>query len=659
MSASFHHPFGRSGRGSRRFLRNLPGVFLILSLVGLAPAAGLFAAPLPSDLHPEAKETMRYTGAMQPDAAHYDGKLPHVLGVHSMQVFRANRSRPPEGGGLGYTYNHGQFLAYWKGNYYVQFLQGIHSEHAAPTRTVVLSSSDGLHWTPPRIVFPVYDLPAFKLQGKIIPAGLGTVMHQRMGFYVAPNGRLLTSGFYGYVIPPGHMPDPDHAVARVVREIKADGSFGPVYVIRYPVRDTGFTAANIRWPSYRDSEDPGFVAACDALLANKLFTLQWYEENRGDDGFFPISEKEMGKGGRAATWFTRKDGRIVAIWKSRYSALSADGGKTWGPVVQNRTLMTADAKTWGQHTSDERYALVYNHTLGRRNRFPLAVMTSDDGEQFDSLYCLQGEVPPMRYSGLYKNAGPQYIRGISEGNGTPPNQDLWLTYSMNKEDIWVSRVIVPIADRETQPVDEDFEGADPLRRWNLYLPQWAPTRIVVEPGTGNHVMELRDEDPADYAKAERLFPAAAKAVVHLRIQGRQVPHDGVLAIEVQTQRHDRPVCLYLKDEWLYVAHTRRSMKTPFALQYRRWYDIALLFNCDAQTYTLEIDGEVIHRDVEFSEPAETLSRVVFRTGAWRGLAPAEAWDRDHDMPLGLQQDMPGVDAPADPTEWWIDDLSVK
>ena len=56
-----------------------------------------------------------------------------------------------------------------------------------------------------------------------------------------------------------------------------------------------------------------------------------------------------------------------------------------------------------QQTEDGTYAIVYNHSATRRNRFPLAVMTSEDGYSFDNLLCLHGEVPPKRYYGWAKN----------------------------------------------------------------------------------------------------------------------------------------------------------------------------------------------------------------------------------------------------------------
>jgi hypothetical protein len=92
---------------------------------------------------------------------------------------------------------------------------------------------------------------------------------------------------------------------------------------------------------------------------------------------------------------------------------------------------------------------------------------------------------------------------------------MWNTYSMNKEDIWVSRTRDPITASVSQAVSEDFETtgneAD-LELWNLHVPQWAPISIAEDPlsATSNHALELRDEDPWEYALAERAFPEAGK-----------------------------------------------------------------------------------------------------------------------------------------------------
>ena len=45
------------------------------------------------------------------------------------------------------------------------------------------------------MAFPPYQAP----QGVTIPKPYyGYIMHQRMGFYTAPNGRLLVVAFYGH-----------------------------------------------------------------------------------------------------------------------------------------------------------------------------------------------------------------------------------------------------------------------------------------------------------------------------------------------------------------------------------------------------------------------------------------------------------------------------
>ena len=69
----------------------------------------------------------------------------------------------------------------------------------------------------------------------------------------------------------------------------------------------------------------------------------------------------------------------------------------------------------------------------------------DDGITFGDMRIVNGDRPPIRFPGLYKVEGPQYVRGISEWStdGSRKDDAVWIAYSMNKEDIWVSRVPVP------------------------------------------------------------------------------------------------------------------------------------------------------------------------------------------------------------------------
>ena len=158
----------------------------------------------------------------------------------------------------------------------------------------------------------------------------------------------------------------------------------------------------------------------------------------------------------------------MALWKESWTALSSDEGRTWSQPVQVPSIVTGGPKTWGQRTAAGRYAMVYNQA--ERGRWPLAVVTSDEGVVFEDMLLINGEIPPQRYFGRAKDVGVQCVRGIGEGHGAPPGQDLWVTYSGNKEEMWVSRVPLPIHRRVTGPVHDSFDGVEVGGRvpeWNL------------------------------------------------------------------------------------------------------------------------------------------------------------------------------------------------
>ena len=84
---------------------------------------------------------------------------------------------------------------------------------------------------------------------------------------------------------------------------------GPIYFVRYSSH-TDWNEGNTSFPFYTKSKDKGFVKACNDLLNDKLKTLQWWDEDRGLDGFYTIKEAR-----EAISYFHRRDGNIVALWK--------------------------------------------------------------------------------------------------------------------------------------------------------------------------------------------------------------------------------------------------------------------------------------------------------------------------------------------------------
>ncbi len=570
-----------------------PGILALVTAGPMTASAAESAAALRPGT---AGEPIRLVSDAEPDFRHHDGALPPVVGAQHFQVLRANRTHPdaPGADGLGWTYNHAPMLCYWQGRFYLQYLSDPVGEHIPPGHTLLTESKDGCHWSQPRVVFP-----SFQVSDKL---GM-SVAHQRMGFFVAPNGRLLTLAFYG------HAPRPNDGkgLGRAVREVKQNGDLGPIHFLRYN-RHAGWNETNTPYPFYSSSGDAGFVAACEALLTNKLMTQQWWEEDRADDGFFAIAGRESGFDAKAFSFYHRKDGAVVGLWKKRWTALSFDGGASWTEPVQAPTLVTGGAKIWGQRTDDDRYALAFNpHTA---HRWPLVVVTGEDGITFDQMLTAHGEIPYPRFDGQYKSMGPQYVRGIVEGNGNPPGDDLWLTYSVNKEDIWITKLPLPIRGSVNEPVDDRFDDQPiglPVRNWNIYSPRWAPVAIAEQPGEiGGRVLRLQDEDPYDYAKAG------------FRVQTGE-SNGGRLEVEVLDRQGRRPVRLRFDERgiWSGLISTHvpgLRLASPIG---GKWVDVELRVDVARQQFTALLNGNRV-AEMSFAEnTTEPMERLCFRTGAFR------------------------------------------
>jgi hypothetical protein len=123
--------------------------------------------------------------------------------------------------------------------------------------------------------------------------------------------------------------------------------------------------------------------------------------------------------------------------------VSRDEGETWSSPVRPSTLVTGMAKVWGQRTPSGKYVLFYNPDPEKR--YPLVMVHGEDGITFGDMRIVNGDHPPLRFAGLNKLEGPQYVRGISEwsSDGTWRDDAIWIAYSLGKEDIYVSRIPVP------------------------------------------------------------------------------------------------------------------------------------------------------------------------------------------------------------------------
>jgi hypothetical protein len=587
-------------------------------------------------------EPIRYTGGVTIDPTSHEAGLRYAIGVENIQTMRANRTHPELADGYGWTYSHASNLAYWNGQFYQQYLSGVADEHISPVQTLLITSKDGKDWSFPEVIFPPYEAPP----GVKIPEGsTGYMMHQRMGFYVAPDGRLLTLAFYG------HTEDPfrENGIGRVVREIYKDGTMGPIYFIRYD-SETSWDETNTSYPFYKKSKDKGFIAACDSLLNDKLKTLQWFEEDNGADGFYSFNKSEQ-----AFSWYKRKDGKTVGLWKHSYAALSDDEGFTFSDPVKVNTLVMSGGKMWGQQTEDSNYAISYNPIDNSEYRYPMALVTSENGIIYDNLLLVQAEVPPRRFFGRWKDFGPCYMRGISEGNGNPPGKDMWMTYSMNKEDIWICRIPVPITYEVTDDVYDDLENmtvGGTITNWNTYSPKWAEMGLIQEEN-GNKCMEMNDEDPYDYSRAIRVFKEGTELVISFKIKVQSMDTTQ-FDMDITDRFGNRPVQISMGKDGFIEASSGSEMKSFMKFEVGKWYNFKIEVDAsNLGSYSLLVNDTMVLENTPTVMAVKSLERLSFRTGAFRALPNRDTPNEDFHPPLR------GADKKLNLSSYLIDDVFIS
>lgn len=555
----------------------------------------------------QSSERIHYTGTELSNPSRHDGGLMPVVGVHNIQIMRADREHPSASNGGGWTYNHQPMLAYWNGKFYLHYLSDPVSEHVPPSRTLLMTSVDGYHWTNPEIVFPEYKVPDGYTKKEWlgqVSKDLIAVMHQRVGFYVSKDGRLITMGNYGVVLNPKDDPNDGNGIGRVVREIKKDGTLAPIYFIYY---NHAFNAKNTSYPYYKKSRDKGFVRACNEILANPRIRMQWVEEADRNDPLIPLNKEY-----KAFNSYTLPDGRIACLWKHALTSISIDGGNTWAePVSRAKGFVNSNAKIWGQRLSDGTYVTVYNPS---EFRWPLALSLSKDGLNYTTLNLVHGEITPLRYGGNYKNLGPQYVRGIQEGNGCPPDKNLWVAYSMNKEDMWVSRVTVPVRSQVTEQVNDNFSSYKSLadmKDWNLYIPLQAPIRI--EQKGENSWLTMSDTDAFDFARAERILPPMNNFAVSFDMNAGQ-NNKGDLQIEFLDENGIACSRLELTSDGAFRIKTGARYSTLMKYEAEKRYSVKAVVSAVDRNITVFIDGKQIGTYILFA-PVKSICRLVFQTGS--------------------------------------------
>ena len=577
-----------------------------------------------------AQDKIHYTGTELSNPAYHDGQLSPVIGVHNIQVMRANREHPDASNCQGWTYNHQPMLAYWNGKFYLQYLSGEVGEHIPPSQTFLQTSTDGYSWSNPEVLFPPYKVPDgyTKPDYPGVAKNLTAIMHQRVGFYVSKSGKLITMAFYGVTLDKKDDPNDGNGIGRVVREIKKNGTYGPIYFIHY---NHAFNEKNTDYPYFTKSRDKGFVKSCQEILDNPLYVMQWVEESDRDDKLIPVK-----KDYKAFCYYHLPDGKVACLWKHALTAISTDEGKTWSePVLRAKGFVTSNAKIWGQRLSDGTYATVYNPS---EFRWPLGISTSVDGLNYTTLNLVQGDITRMRYGGNYKSYGPQYTRGIQEGEGIPPDGNMWVSYSMNKEDMWVSRIQVPVRINATSQANDNFEKntkLSELTEWNIHSPLWAP--VMLEKKAGKNWLTLKDKDPFDFARVVRKIPATKELKVSFEFLADQ-NNKGIFRIEFLDENGIACTRLEFTEDGSLRAKGGSRYSNMMKYEAGKIYKVEALLSVANRSVEVIINGKKAGTRIFFA-PVPSIERIAFSTGENDAFPNEETpADQDYDLPKAGGQD---------------------
>ncbi|MFC3114020.1 sialidase family protein [Cellvibrio fontiphilus] len=348
----------------------------------------------------------------------FDNTQPDTLGLQKPAQLKHHSVFKAKAGSA--QYNHGAVLFAFNSELLIQWQSSQQDEDAPETKILYSRSRDGSEWSAPQ------ELVAARTNALVTNGGWWSYGNTLVAFInVWPQGLQPKAGFVEYIT-------------------SRDGIH---WSAPKPLRDfDGNAVAGIIEQDLKQLPNGRILTAIHAppgLIAKPFYTDDptglsgWMQGEMENLPHQPGISREL-----EPSWFLTKQMNPVMVFRDQGSsfallaASSSDKGKTWSnPVITN--MPDSRAKQSAGNLPDGR-AFLINNPSGNKNRAPLTITLSEDGQRFDKAYLLrsESELPPMRYAGKYKRTGYSYPKSIVWNNR------VWVSYAVNKEDIEVTSVAV-------------------------------------------------------------------------------------------------------------------------------------------------------------------------------------------------------------------------
>jgi hypothetical protein len=330
-------------------------------------------------------------------------------------------------------FNHHPCLVHFDGRFFAGWNTGERDEDAIGQRVQFATSENGLKWSEP------VDLTERPERFRYTAGG----------FWIR-DGELLAL-----------------ASRRSGRDGPDTGDDNPLLGFRWKAKEKKFGPPFVIAKNFFPNNVPQLTPDREWLMLGKSAARSARGMMMAKGGVSPVDIWTMGplpdaQGGmEEAEWYTLPDRSLVAQFRGgrdlhRVIRLhSTDDGKTWSkPIVTD--FPEAASRHHTIRLRDGTYALFINPHVSAY-RVPLTVAFSHDGIAYDHFANLRMEQTNRRYSGHAKAPGYQYVRAIEH------ERHIWAIYSVNKEDIEISRFPIDEVDRIRALRADDYRAGQTPR----------------------------------------------------------------------------------------------------------------------------------------------------------------------------------------------------